>query len=347
MHQAMLYDKLGEDKVRCRLCAHHCLIEEGKRGVCMVRQNQGGVLYSLVYGKPIAGSVDPIEKKPLFHFLPGTYSYSIATMGCNFQCAFCQNWNISQQPREAGEGDGIPGGGPGGSEIEPAYIIEEALRGSCASISYTYTEPTIYFEYAYDCMKLAHEKGLKNVFVTNGYESADCVEACRGLLDAANVDLKAMNDKFYRRECKAKLQPVLDTLKRMYAAGIWLEVTTLLIPGKNDDPAELRDLTAFLAGELSPQVPWHVSAYTPRYKYRKAGPGPTPAAAIERALAIGKEAGLEYVYAGNLAGHDSESTKCPTCGAGLISRRLFSVDGNRLADGKCPECRAAVPGVWR
>ncbi len=344
MHEAMLYDKLEGDEVRCRLCAHGCLIAEGKRGICMVRQNQGGTLYSLVYGKTIAGNPDPIEKKPLFHFLPGTYSYSIATIGCNFQCGFCQNWDISQHLRESG--GGIPGGGPSGGEVPPEQIVAQAERYGCASISYTYTEPTIYFEYAYDCMKLAHEKGLKNVFVTNGYESADCVEACTGLLDAANVDLKAMSDDFYKRECKAKLQPVLDTLRRMHAAGIWLEVTTLLIPGKNDDPAQLKDLAAFLVQELSPQVPWHVSAYTPRYKYRGVGPGPTPAASIERALEIGREAGLRYLYAGNLAGHHSENTRCADCGEELIQRRLFSVGRNRLAGGKCPGCGAAVPGVW-
>lgn len=340
MHEAMLYDKLEEQKVRCRLCAHGCVIAADKRGICMVRQNQDGTLYSLVYGKPIAGNADPIEKKPLFHFQPGTYSYSIATIGCNFQCGFCQNWDISQHPREAG--GGIPGG-----EVTPQEIVSRAEKSGCASISYTYTEPTIYFEYAYDCMKLAHERGLKNVFVTNGYESADCVEACTGLLDAANVDLKAMNNEFYKSECKAKLQPVLDTLQRMHAAGIWLEVTTLLIPGKNDSPAELKDLTAFLADQLSPEVPWHVSAYTPRYKYREDGPGRTPSALIERALSIGKEAGLKYVYAGNLPGHDSESTVCPECGATLVSRRLFSVGDNRAPDGKCPECGGRIAGVWR
>jgi pyruvate formate lyase activating enzyme len=345
MHEAMLYDKLEEGKVKCRLCAHGCVIGDGKRGICMVRQNQAGTLYTLVYGKPISGNPDPIEKKPLFHFQPGTLSYSIATIGCNFQCAFCQNWDISQYLRESG--GGIPGGGPGGGEVPPEQIVDQAQRSGCSSISYTYTEPTIFFEYAYDCMKLAHERGLKNVFVSNGYESADCVDECKGLLDAANIDLKAMNDEFYKHECKAKLQPVLDTLKRMFAAGIWLEVTTLLIPGKNDDKTELKELAAFLVGELSPLVPWHISAYTPRYKYRRGGPGPTSVDAIERALTIGKEAGLKYVYAGNLAGHDSESTTCPDCGAKLISRRLFSVGDNHIAGGKCPKCGNEIPGVWQ
>ena len=346
MHEAMLYDKLSnDDKVRCRLCAHGCLIDPGKRGICQVRENQGGALYSLVYGKPIAGNPDPIEKKPLFHFLPGTTSYSIATIGCNFQCAFCQNWDISQYTREGG-GD-IPGGGPGGAQVSPEQIVAAAKKAGCASIAYTYTEPTIFFEYAYDCMKLAHEGGLKNVFVTNGYESADCVEKCRGLLDAANVDLKAISEGFYHRECKASLQPVLDTLKRIYEAGIWLEVTTLLIPGKNDSPLELTKLAGFIAKELSTEVPWHISAYTPRYKYAKGGgPERTPVATLEMAMGLGLQAGLGYVYPGNLFGHDGESTKCPGCGEKIIGRRGYSVNDQVAKTGLCPSCSHPIAGVW-
>ncbi len=345
MHEAMLWEPRDEGKVRCLLCAHGCVIKEGGTGICMVRQNQGGVLYSLVWGKPISGNADPIEKKPLFHFLPGTTSYSIATIGCNFQCGFCQNWNISQYVRDGG--GGIPGGGRGGKEVAPAEIVSQAVASGCASISYTYTEPTIYFEYAFDCMKLAKDQGLRNVFVTNGYESAQCVEQCRGLLDAANVDLKAMSDEFYKSECKARLQPVLDTLRAMHAAGIWLEVTTLLIPGKNDDPGELKALAGFIAGELSVDVPWHVSAYTPRYRYQGTGPGPTQVGDLERALDIGREAGLAFVYAGNVMGHDSESTHCPNCGHLLIGRRLFSVGGSDLVDGACRKCGHKLPGVWQ
>ncbi|MCB2191965.1 MAG: AmmeMemoRadiSam system radical SAM enzyme [Deltaproteobacteria bacterium] len=345
MHEAMLYDKMSnKQRVRCRLCSHGCLIDEGKRGICQVRENQGGTLYSLVYGKPIAGNVDPIEKKPLFHFLPGTTSYSIATIGCNFQCGFCQNWDISQYTREGG-GD-IPGGGPGGVEVSPEQIVAAAKQAGCASIAYTYTEPTIYFEYAYDCMKLAHEAGLKNVFVTNGYESADCVKQCQGLLDAANVDLKAMSEGFYRRECKASLQPVLDTLERIHQAGIWLEVTTLLIPGKNDSPLELSKLAQFIAKDLSTEVPWHISAYTPRYKYSKGGPQRTPVETLEMAMGIGLKAGLGYVYPGNLFGHDGESTKCPECGEKVIGRRGYSVNDQVAKTGLCPSCENPIAGVW-
>ncbi|MBI5523127.1 MAG: AmmeMemoRadiSam system radical SAM enzyme [Desulfarculus sp.] len=345
MHEAMLYEKQDQRRVRCLLCAHGCLIKPGERGICQVRENQEGTLYTLVWGKPISGSVDPIEKKPLFHFLPGTTSYSIATLGCNFQCGFCQNWNISQYPRRE-KGAEIPGGGPLGELVPPEHIVGQARAAGCASISYTYTEPTIYFEYAHDCMKLALAQGLKNVFVSNGYESEQCVRACQGLLHAANIDLKSFRDGFYKSECKARLQPVLDTLKRMFAAGIWLEVTTLVIPGKNDDPAELKDLTGFLVAELSPEVPWHVSAYHPQFKYLDGGPGPTPVKSLERALAIGKEAGLLYVYAGNVPGHGSESTACPGCERMVVGRSGYRVLGLDLKDGACSACGRPIPGVW-
>ena len=345
MHEAMLYQKQDQGRVRCQLCAHGCLIKPGDRGICQVRENQEGTLYTLVWGKPISGSVDPIEKKPLFHFLPGSTSYSIATLGCNFQCGFCQNWNISQYPRQEKGGE-IPGGGPHGELVPPGRVVQEALTQDCASISYTYTEPTIYFEYAHDCMELAVRQGLKNVFVSNGYESPQCLEACRGLLHAANIDLKSFRDEFYKSECKARLQPVLDTLKGMHAAGIWLEVTTLVIPDKNDDPGELRELTAFLVKELSPEVPWHVSAYHPQYKYQDSGIGPTPVKTLERALEIGRQAGLLYVYAGNVPGHDSESTACPGCGRRVVGRRGYRILGLDLKDGACPGCGRPIPRVW-
>jgi pyruvate formate lyase activating enzyme len=278
--------------------------------------------------------------------LPGTRSYSIATIGCNFKCGFCQNWDISQYTREQGTERAIPGGGPGGAEIPPERIIEQAGATGCASISYTYTEPTIYFEYAHDCMVLAKQNGLKNVFVSNGFESEHCVEACVGLLDAANIDLKSFSDGFYKSQCGGRLKPVLDTLRRMHRAGIWLEVTTLLIPGGNDSDAELQDLTGFIASELSPMVPWHVSAYTPRYKYQTGGPGATPVSSLERALSIGKRAGLMYLYAGNVRGHESSSTRCHSCGQVMITRDMFSVAQSRMQGGSCCNCGAKLPGVW-
>ncbi|CAO0821971.1 pyruvate formate lyase activating enzyme [Desulfarculales bacterium] len=345
MHEALFYQKQDQGRVRCLLCAHDCLIKPGERGLCQVRENQQGTFYTLVWGKPIAGSVDPIEKKPLFHFLPGSTSYSIATLGCNFQCGFCQNWNISQYPRQKKGGE-IPGGGAHGELVPAESIVQEALAQKCPSISYTYTEPTIYFEYAHDCMQLAVQQGLKNVFVSNGYQSPQCVEACRGLLHAANIDLKSFRDSFYKSECKARLLPVLDTLKAMRAAGIWLEVTTLVIPGKNDDPGELKELTAFMATELSPEVPWHVSAYYPQYKYQASGFGITPVKTLEGALEIGRQAGLHYVYAGNVSGHDSESTACSGCGRRVVERRGYRILGLDLKDGSCPGCGRPISGVW-
>lgn len=344
MKQADLWEKLDGGKVRCRLCAHGCVIGPEKRGICQVRENRGGALYTLVWGRPVAASADPIEKKPLYHFLPASKSFSIATVGCNFRCAFCQNWQISQQQIE--DGGPIPGGGPGGM-VMPKEIVEEAVASGCKSMSYTYTEPTVFFEYARDCMKLAVEAGLKNVFVTNGYESAVCLDACKGLLHAANVDLKAFNDAFYKTECQARLQPVLDTLKRMHQAGVWVEVTTLLIPGRNDDPGELKDLAGFIAGELSPNTPWHISAYTPRYKYSNGGPVSTSVASLERALNIGREAGLRHVYTGNVPGHESSDTRCPACNDVVIKRQGFYVGRSELLDGKCASCGAPVAGVWR
>ena len=344
MHKAMLWDSLAREKVRCRLCAHGCLIKEGGLGLCRVRENKGGELYTRVWGKPVAANPDPIEKKPLFHFQPGTRSFSIATIGCNFQCGFCQNWDISQFLRESG--DSIPGGSSGGKVAPPEVIVNQALEYGCSSIAYTYTEPTIYFEYAFDIMKLAVQKGLKNVFVSNGYQSADCLEACRGLLHAANVDLKAFSDDFYKNQCKARLQPVLDTLVRLREQGVWLEVTTLLIPGMNDSDLELNQIAGFLAADLGSSVPWHVSAYNPRYKYVEKGPPATPLSSLERALEAGERAGLKYVYAGNVPGHDSESTYCPGCGQVLVKRRLFSIMENSLKDRACPHCGAEIKGVW-
>lgn len=344
MHKAMLSDSLARNQVQCRLCAHGCLIKKGGLGLCQVRENIEGELYTRVYGKPVAANPDPIEKKPLFHFQPGTKSFSIATIGCNFQCGFCQNWDISQFLWESG--GSIPGGAPGGEEVPPEVIVDQALEYGCSSIAYTYTEPTIYFEYAYDIMKLAVAKGLKNVFVTNGYQSADCIDACKGLLHAANVDLKAFSDDFYKKQCKARLQPVLDTLVRLKEQGVWLEVTTLLIPGMNDGDLELERIAGFLAGDLGDEVPWHVSAYNPRYKYVKKGPPPTPLSSLERALKAGEKQGLKYVYAGNVPGHDSESTFCPSCGKVLLKRRLFTIMTNNLKNQACPDCGALIKGVW-
>ncbi|NJC89414.1 MAG: AmmeMemoRadiSam system radical SAM enzyme, partial [Desulfuromonas sp.] len=284
MHEARFWEQAGEGRVRCGLCRFTCLIAPGRRGRCGVRENHDGTLFSLVYGKCVAEHVDPIEKKPFFHFHPGSRSYSIATVGCNFRCLHCQNYEISQWPHER---NGIPG-----TDLPPRTIVDGASRNGCLSIAYTYTEPTIYFEYAYDTAVLARQAGLKNVFVTNGYTTTAALEAIAPYLDAANVDLKAFSDKFYREVTGAALEGVLACLRDYRRLGIWLEVTTLIIPGWNDDAAELRGLADFIAGELGREVPWHVSAFHPTY--RMLARPPPPAATLQRAAAIGRDAGLRH-----------------------------------------------------
>ncbi len=335
MEEARLYDRLSDNRVQCRLCAHHCTIALGGHGVCGVRQNREGTLYSLVYGQLISQAVDPIEKKPLFHFHPGSRALSIATVGCNLRCAFCQNAEISQMPRDEGR--------IMGRRTLPSAVIEAARRSGSRSIAYTYTEPTIFYEYAYDVSVPAHEAGIANVFVTNGYMTRDMLQAYHPYLDAANVDLKAFRDEFYREVCGARLQPVLDSLKLMKEQGVWVEVTTLVIPGHNDDPGELRDIAHFIACELGPGTPWHVSRFHPTYRLTDAPP--TPAATLRRAYDIGREAGLHYVYIGNLPGLQGEDTLCPQCNRTVIARYGFTVEEQHLQNGACAYCGARIDGV--
>jgi len=335
MKEALLYEKLEGDKVRCRLCHHRCVIKSGARGICGVRENRAGTLISLVYREIIARHCDPIEKKPLFHFLPGTSSYSIATVGCNFKCTFCQNADISQMPSDRNR--------IVGEDMTPEEIIRLALNCRAASISYTYTEPTIFFETALETAQAAVAKGMKNVFVSNGYMTRECLEAIHPNLHAANVDLKAFNDRFYKEQCSARLQSVLKTIEAMHEMGIWLEVTTLLIPGLNDSHDELKDLARFLVG-IDPGIPWHISRFHPTY--RLLDRPVTPIETIRRARELGYEAGLHYVYTGNIPGDEGENTFCHNCRVLLIDRRGFQVNRNRITDGRCPECGAAVPGIW-
>lgn len=334
MHEAMLYEKLAGNRVRCHLCAHRCVIADGKRGVCRVRENRGGFLYTLVYGSTISQNVDPIEKKPLYHFLPGSLAYSVATPGCNFRCQWCQNWQISQMPRER---DMIAG-----REVTPEQIVANARDTQCRSIAYTYTEPTVFFEYAYHTALLARLDGLANIFVTNGYMSQKMLEMFHPYLDAANVDLKAFRNKTYHGYVGAGLQPVLDNLKLMKRLGIWLEVTTLVIPNLNDDPDELRDAARFIAQELGPDTPWHISRFFPGYKMTDRPP--TPIETLLRAQEIGQEEGLHYVYPGNTA--KESNTTCPQCGYLLIRRLGYWVVENHLLNSRCPVCGTQVAGIW-
>jgi len=339
-HEARLWKPLKDDQIQCRLCSHFCIIKPGARGLCGVRENREGALLTLVYGLPAAVNVDPVEKKPLYHFLPGTRIFSLGTMGCNMSCSFCQNASLSQPPRL---GNRITG-----HRAEPADLVAAALESGCKSIAYTYSEPTIFFELVEDTARLALTKGLKNVLVTNGFMSPDCLEAYgpspSGLIQAANVDLKAFTEAFYQERCGARLAPVLANLGHMRKLGWWLELTTLLIPGLNDDPGELAELAAFIATELGPDTPWHLSRFHPDYKLtdRPVTPHETLLAARE----VGRAAGLRYVYIGNASGPGFGDTVCPACRAVVLGREGFRAGPPALANGRCKACGAAIPGVW-
>ncbi|HSJ58970.1 MAG TPA: AmmeMemoRadiSam system radical SAM enzyme [Anaerolineae bacterium] len=342
MKEALLYEKLDGGRVRCHLCAHRCTIADGRRGVCVVRENRGGTLYSLVYSMLLSQAVDPIEKKPLFHFHPGTGAFSIATAGCNFACEFCQNATISQMVRDQGQ--------IAGRQTPPEEVVRAAQRHDCRSIAYTYTEPTIFFEYTYDIARLAHAVGIASVYVTNGYMTPEMLALFQGTagdhepwLDAANVDLKAFRDETYRQICGARLQPVLDALVEMKRLGVWLEVTTLVVPGMNDSEAELGDIARFLAGELGPETPWHVSRFHPDYQMYDRDS--TPPLTLRRAYELGREAGLHYVYVGNLPGARLEDTYCPHCDQTVVARWGFQVTGYAIKDGRCEHCGGTVHGV--
>ncbi len=335
LKEAMLYEKLENGRVRCFLCSHGCVIEDGHMGICNVRENRDGVLYTKTYGRTISRAVDPIEKKPLFHVWPGSRSFSIATPGCNLRCDWCQNAEISQMPRQQHFNAGMP--------AVPADIVHEAQNAGCRTIAYTYTEPTIFFEYSHDTSILAHDAGLANVYVTNGFMSAEMLELYHPYLDAANVDLKAFRDETYRNHVGGRLQAVLDNMKRMKDYGIWLEVTTLLIPGINNDPNEIRDIVRFIANDLGRDTPWHISRFFPTYKMTDIPP--TPVAALEEAHDIAAEEGLNYIYLGNVHSKDGENTKCPDCGATVIHRQGFGRIVNDLVDGCCPGCNTSIPGL--
>jgi len=336
MKEARFYDKGKDQRVRCRLCAHECLIEPEKRGICMVRENQGGRLYSLVYGKIVSQSNDPIEKKPLFHFLPGTRSYSIATVGCNFQCQHCQNYEISQYPRLYDRE--VPG-----QEVTPEEMVRQVVGAGSASIAYTYIEPTVFSEFAYDTALLAREKGIRNVFVSNGYMTESSAQTMATVLDGNNIDLKSFSDRFYRSVCKASLQPVLDTIGIMKQSGVWVEITTLVIPGLNDSAEELRDIALFIK-EMGQDIPWHVSAFHPTYKMLDRPY--TPVETLLKARQIGLDAGLRYVYTGNIPGEGGESTHCYGCQKVVIERIGYTIRTNHLRDGACDQCGAPIDGVW-
>jgi pyruvate formate lyase activating enzyme len=339
-HEAVLWepapDDSDKDAVQCNLCAHRCLIKSGKLGTCQVRRNIGGKLISRVYGMATTLGVDPIEKKPLFHFHPGAGALSIATVGCNFSCQHCQNHSISQWQRGEDAHAPVPG-----RYVEPQEVVRAALQSGSEVIAYTYTEPTIYMEYALDTARLAHEQGVRNIFVTNGYMTAEAVELIAPYLHGANVDLKGLDDRMLKRECKAESGPVLRTIEDLVQRGIWVEVTTLVIPGSNDDDEQLGGIARFIAG-VSQDIPWHVSRFHPTFQ-RMDRP-PTPIKTLHRARQLGEEAGLHYVFTGNVWGDNGESSRCPGCGAVVIERRGYSLGRVAMKDGRCTGCGHCIAG---
>jgi len=330
MLETNFYKKLDNSNVQCRLCHHFCIISEGQTGICRARKNEEEKLYSLVYGYPVALNIDPIEKKPLFHFQPGSLSYSLGTLGCNFLCANCQNWDISQVKNIEAEIKNL-------DFIPPKEIIKKALAGDCASIAYTYNEPIIWAEYALDIMKLARKNKLKNVWVSNGYMSEDCLKSILPYLDAINVDLKSMDEDFYKKNCGAKLTPILENLKILKNKKIHTEITTLIIPNLSDSPAMLKKIANFITYELGPETPWHISKFSSVISWKLKNSPATESKIIYNAYEIGRKAGLKYVYAGNLPGDDKENTYCPNCGELAIRRLGYQIE--RLdKNGQCKKC---------
>jgi pyruvate formate lyase activating enzyme len=335
MKEAMLYEKLSDNRVKCNLCNHRCTIKDGNYGICRVRQNIDGSLFSLVYDRVVASHIDPIEKKPLFQFYPGSRAYSIATVGCNFICKHCQNFDISQSPSEK-KGYII------GEKMGPEEIVKEADSSGCKSIAYTYTEPTIFFELAYDTAKIAHYKGIKNIFVSNGFMTPEALREISPYLDGINIDLKAFTDKFYKEICGGRLEPVLENIKLAKEFGIWVEVTTLIIPTLNDSEDELRHIAEFIK-DVDKDIPWHISQFYPTHKLTTLSR--TPVETLHMAREIGINTGLHFVFEGNVPGRGNESTYCYKCGELLIERWGYSIIKNKIEDGHCPSCKSSIAGV--
>lgn len=331
MKEANFY-KIENNNIYCKLCHHFCIIKDGDAGICRVRKNIEQELYSLVYGRPVSLNIDPIEKKPLFHFLPGTATFSLGTLGCNFRCANCQNWDISQ-PEEQKINNS--------SEIvTPETIIKKAIENDCRSISYTYNEPTVWTEYALDIMKLAKKNNLKNIWVSNGYMSDGCLREILPYLDAANIDLKSFDDNFYLKNCDAKLEPVLENLKTIFKSKVHLEITTLVIPGLSGDLKMLSDLAGFIFSELEPTVPWHISRFFGDISWQLDKIKPTEIESLKNIYKLGKDIGLKYIYVGN-ANTDLGNTFCPNCGELNITRIGYNIN-RRDNNGKCHKCQSSL-----
>lgn len=355
LHEAAYYEKLKDGLVRCRLCPSECTLADGQRGPCKVRANFGGTLYTLVYGRPVALANDPIEKKPLFHVLPGTNAFSISTVGCNLACTFCQNWTTSQVAPEEGQHRPLiaaahrqfPDIVTSDQEVTPAQVVQLARipRLHASSIAYTYTEASIYYEYMLETAKLAHKNSIKNLWITCGYLNPEPLRELCKYIDAANVDLKGFSEEFYQTYCKGSLAPVLRTLETLKEQNVWFEITNLVIPGANDDPQTVRNMCKWIVKELGPNYPIHFSRFHP--DYRLTDRPPTPLATLLSCAEIAREEGIHFVYIGNVPeAPDLENTYCPGCKRLLIRRRGFYVAENHIKDGRCPDCNTTIPGIF-
>ncbi|MEM4263567.1 MAG: AmmeMemoRadiSam system radical SAM enzyme [Candidatus Woesearchaeota archaeon] len=335
MQEALWYKRLKDNILQCSLCPRRCVIKDGETGFCGVRQNREGKLYSLVYGKATAVQIDPIEKKPLYHFLPGSAAFSIGTIGCTLICQHCQNWTTSQAK-------------PGKwhtYDLTPKEIVKKAVEEHCESIAYTYNEPTVFAEYALDTAKLAKKKGIKNIFVTNGFTNQESLKDICKHMDAANVDLKAFDNEFYKKYTGAWMEPILEALKTYQEKKVWLEITNLVIPKLNDDMEKIKQMIAWIKENLGEDVPLHFSAFYPAYKLEDMPP--TSAATLIEARKLAMNTGLHYVYIGNVTTTEEENTFCPKCKKLLIERSYYNILQNRIKDGKCPECGHKIAGVWK
>lgn len=335
LKEALYYEHLDNKTVHCHLCPRNCIIGDGRRGFCRVRENRGGTLYALTYGKPVSLHIDPIEKKPLFHFLPSTTAFSIATAGCNLRCKFCQNWEISQaQPEDLNY-----------VYLLPQELVNKVKESGAPTIAYTYTEPAIFYEYMLETARLAKQAGIRNVMHSSGYINEEPLRRLAKYLDAANIDLKGCTEEYYSRIAEGTLEPVLKSLKVLKEEGVHLEITNLLVPGYNDDPESITKLCNWVRDNLGAETPVHFSRFFPMYKLLNLNP--TPVSTLERAYTIAHDCGLQYVYIGNVGGHEGEDTYCPRCHKKLIDRRGYFIVENNIVDGKCKFCGQEIKGIWR
>lgn len=334
LREAMFYERLDKDTIQCRLCPRNCVLKNGMRGFCRAREPRDGTHYTLVYANPTAIHVDPIEKKPLFHFLPGTSAFSIATAGCNFRCKYCQNWEISQSPPEDTTNYYLP----------PEDAVKKAAQYGSLTIAYTYTEPSIFYEYMLDTAKLARQSAIKNIYHSNGSLNQKPLEELLPYLDGANIDLKGFSQEFYSEICEGYLDTVLNTIKTLKKNGVHVEITNLIIPSLNDNPAGIRKMCAWIREEVGKDTPLHFSRFYPTFKLRNLTP--TPLETLEEARRVAIKEGLEYVYIGNVPGHEAESTYCPKDKKILIRRMGYRILENNIINGKCKSCGLDIPGVW-